>query len=343
MKNQELRASLIKSGIILILFVFFIYSFAVSDSGGITGTIGSLFSGILFIVGLMIAVSVSVLFIFGIYFGVIYMYDQDTCKTTYAEFRTKLSDLSQSLCGQCHSTCSSTGVSVPQDNEDTLAPLKNNQDKLGSQLTALQNSVTSLENSLTTISTSVVAAAQELATLDEKTNSIEEALESKANTDSISDATKSLSSDITSAQNAIKPLADKIEDLESTLSSLKSEEDDSSGELQKTVDFAISALKDELSTMNTAIKKLSDQPSVVSNTQEAQTEDSDAHRILSYFEKKADEENFISLVSEAVKKGMTYAQVGEFLNDSLSDDASDVIADHPSLTKDYIRICRQNT
>jgi len=40
---------------------------------------------------------------------------------------------------------------------------------------------------------------------------------------------------------------------------------------------------------------------------------------------------------------MTYAQVGEFLNDSLSDDASDVIADHPSLTKDYIRICRQNT
>jgi len=105
--------------------------------------------------------------------------------------------------------------------------------------------------------------------LDEKTNSIEEALESKANTDSISDATKSLSSDITSAQNAIKPLADKIEDLESTLSSLKSEEDDSSGELQKTVDFAISALKDELSTMNTAIKKLSDQPSVVSNTQES--------------------------------------------------------------------------
>jgi len=47
MKNQELRSSLIKSGIILVLCVFFIYSFASGDSGGVTGTIGSLFSRIL--------------------------------------------------------------------------------------------------------------------------------------------------------------------------------------------------------------------------------------------------------------------------------------------------------
>jgi len=342
MKNQELRSSLIKSGILLIVCVFFIYSFAASNSGGITGTISSLFSGILFIIGLTLALAVSVLLLFGIYFGILYMYNKDTCRSTYDEFKNKVMDFLKCLCGSCSTTCHSDDKKTVPANDETLNELKENQQGLRNQLLHLEGSLTHLENSLNSLSASVGANSNTIVSLDERTTTINAVLDDKITADAITESTQPLSNKVDAIQNSIKPLEDKVASLENTLTSLNNDDSDATNQLQRNVDTAINAIRAELDTMNTVIEKLSNLPAEDNSPVDTQSEDDGSHRILTYFNKKSDEKQFISLVTEAVEKGMTYAQIGEFLSDSLSPDASEIIADHPSLTKDFIRICRQN-
>jgi len=337
MKNQELQSSVIKSGIILVLFIFFIYAFAVDGSGGIGGTISSLFSGALFLVGLTLAIVVSIIVMFGIYFGILYMYDQDTCKNTYAELKVKLNDSTKALscCSSLTKCYSKQETAVPVSEED-LRPLKSNQDKLQSQLSGLQTSIAGLEKTLSSFSSSITGATEEIAQLDEKINNTVEELDTKATTSSLEEATKKLSADITAIQASVKPLSDKLTELETALSSLETDEN-GTDTTQDEVNSAIDGIKEELANMKSSIENLASQPAAESNAAD------DRHRILSYFTRKNDEKKFIKQVAEAVSKGMTYAQIDEFLNDSLSAEASGVIADHPSLTKDYIKIARQTS
>ena len=53
-----------------------------------------------------------------------------------------------------------------------------------------------------------------------------------------------------------------------------------------------------------------------------------------------DKELFIAAVEEAVSKEMTYAQIDEFLSEQLAAELYQIIKDHPSLTKDFIRTKR---
>lgn len=336
MKNLELRSALIKSGIILILCIFLIYSFAVEDSGGMTGTLASLFSALSFLIGITLAVTISILMMFGIYFGILYMYDQETCKKTYGEFTTKLQEISKTVASSCSCKCRPAKITLPPLTDDDLKPLRSSNGRLDSQLTALQSSVAALEKTVSTVSSSVVMTAGEIARLDTRANDVDETLNGKATTDLIDEASKKLANDITALQNSIKPLAAKILELESTLAPLAGKGKASEGGSKENVAEDIGEIKDELATMKKVIQALSPQAPETTNT----TEDA-SHRILSYFDDKTDEEMFITRVSEAVDKEMTYAEVGAFLEEKLSTEASTIIAKHPSLTKDYIRTCRQ--
>ena len=343
MKNLELRSSLIKSGVLLALCIFFIYAFAVSDSGGIGGTIGSLISGITFLIGLSIALVVSVVVIFGIYFGILYLYNPDVSKNTYEEFKTLSSSVTANL-------PISTKCCVPKKSEpaapaissEDLQNIEDTQTKLASQLDNVSTTVDTLQKSLDGFTATLSGAKEEIANLEEKAASFEEVLESKAGTETIDASAKKLSSEMESLKGSLKPITDKITGLEESVSSLASQEetDDEDGEdVQALIDKAVNSLQGEIKAVQKEITQLSVAPTQTAKTEE--TVDDATHRILSYFTKKADEKKFVASVKKAVDQEMTYAQVGEFLDDSLSKDASAIIADHPSLTKDYIRTIRQ--
>jgi predicted nucleic acid-binding Zn-ribbon protein len=340
MKNQELKKSLVKSGILSVLLVFFIYAFAVSDSGGIIGTISSLFTAAVFLIGLALAIALCVAVMFGIYFGILYMYDYlhdlNSCKSTYNEFKVQLHDSTKTLsCCPVITKCLSKQATAATVSEEDLHPLRSNQDELKNQLDELQTSVAGLAKNLSSFSSSITGTTEEIAQLDEKMSTIAGELENKATAESVEEATKKLSADITAIQGAVKPLSNKLTELETALSSLETEEEGGDG-TQEEVNSAISGIQAELANMKSSIERISSsQPRPESN------EDDDNHRILSRFTNKNDEKKFTTLVTEAVSKGMTYAQIDEFLNDSLSKEASEVIASHPSLTKDYIKIARQ--
>jgi prefoldin subunit 5 len=340
MKNLELRSSLIKSAILLGLCIFFVYAFAANGSGGVFGTIGSLFSGVLFIAGLALAVIVSILVMFGIYFGIIYMYDKDVCRKTYDEFKDKVGGLSNNYAGTLGlKCCSSTGSQTeipPVSSDEDLTLLRSNHDELSGQLTSISDSVDSVEKTCSSLSTSVETLTEELNNLSTRATTIEEELESKAPVSSVEDSTSKLAADISNLEKSFQPLNDKMAELEKALSSFDTTEESTDDSLQKKIDQAVSGLQGELKTLKESIENLN-QP--VKKAQESSGEE-ESHRILSYFANKKDKDQFTSLVEEAVAKEMTYAQAGELLNGSLSAGAAKIIGEHPSLTKDYIKVSR---
>ncbi len=335
MKNLELRSSLIKSGLLIGLFIFLIYAFAVDGSGGIGGTFASLFAGITFLIGLSIAVVVSVVIMFGVYFGILYLYNPAVSAKTFAELKVNISNVSEQLCScESCSVSATTPDTVPVITGDDLQPLQATQDSLAGQLAKVGSSVDSIQKTLAELNASIETTQQNIDTIGEKTAAIEEELGNKASTDAINDASKKLTADISAIKTSVQPLNDKIASLEETVS----EKDDTSG--TEETNKAIAALQKELEALK---KKLAEKEAKAESTVKSDketTEEAD-HRILSYFTKKADEKKFVALVKDSVDQDMTYAQVDEYLNKSLSKAAAKVISEHPSLTKDYIRECRQ--
>ncbi len=336
MKNLELRSSLIKSAIFLLLCVFFIYAFAASDSGGVTGTISSLFSGAVFLVGLVLALAVSVALMIGLYFGILSLYNKKVCKKTYDEFKTSLSESSGPLTHYFASTCCRAHAGPKKISEEDIAPLRDQQNVLNNQLSAIKQSVDSLEQTVTTLSSSVTGIAGEINTLATKAKTVEEDLEGKASTATIDESMQKLTGEISSIQNSVKPLTEKLTELENSIASMTDEDEEEGVDLQELVNNAVSGLQEELAAVKASVVTLS----TASQEEEVESEET-SHRILTYFANKKDEKQFAALVNKAVGKEMTYAQIGEFLNDSLSAENAEIIADHPSLTKDFIRICRQ--
>ena len=338
MKNQELRSSLIKSGVILTLCIFFIYAFAADDSGGVTGTIASIFSGILFLVGIVLAVGVSVFVMFAIYFGILYLYNKETCKKTFDEFKPQLTATLASCKLSCPSRCHISSETEADASEETLRDLQTKQDTLEAKLAAIQNSVNGIETTLSTVSSSVVIASGDIAKVDERITLIAEELETRVTTENMNSISAALEKELSALKNAVSPLGTTLSQLTNDVTELqKQADDDGDNDIQTLLDAALSPVKKDIE----AIQKVLEQATQESGVEEETPDSENRHRILTYFEKKSDENKFVRLVSEAVAKGMTYAEAGEYLSDSLSAAASEVIADHPSLTKDYIRTIRQ--
>lgn len=339
MKNQELRTSLIKSGVILTLCVFFIYAFAASDSGGVWGTIGSIFSGILFVIGLILAVTASIFVMFAIYFGILYMYNKETCKKTFEELKPQLMDTLNSLNISCPSKCFHSGNEPSSNSGQQLSAIQDRQNTLDSKLQTIQDNVDNLDTTLSTVSSSVVIASSEIAKLNERITLLANALEDRVTTETINNISAALEKELSVLKKTVHPLGEQISELASDFSSLQ--EDDSSKapreDIKTAIDSLVTPLREELATVKKDLTALSTR----SPDDTTEKPESSSHRILSYFENKNDEKKFVTLVAEAVQKGMTYSEAGEFLNDSLSPQAAEVIADHPSLTKDYIRTIRQ--
>jgi predicted nucleic acid-binding Zn-ribbon protein len=333
MKNLELRSSLIKSGLLLGLFIFLIYAFAVDGSGGIGGTFASLFAGITFIIGLSIAVVVSVVVMFGVYFGILYLYDPAVSAKIFAEFKENISSVSGQLCSCSSCGTSETATEIPSNE---LQPVQSAQDELAMQLSGIGSNVDTMQNMLAELKTSLKSTQDSIEALNEKTAAIEEELGSKATADAIDEASKSLTGEIGAVKSSVQPLNDKISALEKTVSEI----DTTAGNDE--TNNAIEILQKNLEALK---KKLAEKEAKAESDAQPVNESTDDsnHRILSYFTKKADEKKFVSLVKDSVNQDMTYAQVDEYLTSSLSKAAAKIISEHPSLTKDYIRECRQKS
>ncbi len=155
---------------------------------------------------------------------------------------------------------------------------------------------------------------------------------------------------------------DALQKLSKVLTGLETKVDDAHGKLQDissekllgdlpgrvtSIEAKDVASKDDIKPIVDLVERLQTeiQDSIVGLAQSKEENedvyDQDAHRLFSYFEDVADQEKIQLLVEETLKKDMTYAQVMNHLVKEMGAEKGQIISEHPSLAKDYIRQTRR--
>lgn len=98
------------------------------------------------------------------------------------------------------------------------------------------------------------------------------------------------------------------------------------------------SLQDELAQIEVSVP-VEDRPA---QKDSAPDEDLVEHRLFAYLKNTAMQEKVAKLVTETLGKKMSYAQVMDHLVKQTKGKTAEIIAAHPSLTKEYIRYRRNN-
>ncbi len=351
MKTNELRKPLIQTAVVLTAIVFLISMVGGSESTSFFGMIGSILSGILhtvlLIIGLAIALVFSIACLIGIFFGAVALYSVEDTKRLFGQFlenckRVKAnytcSEYTPCACEsptekveptalQTEETASTEtaspeavesmsvtpAVPAPADNSKEIEELR---DKLDNGLSEIHALLSDIKKKESTIEESIAGLSQQIegkadAELSERLSGI---IESQEKADSVSAAS---SKRLDTIESSLTGQSTAATDLVKQLTNLQKSVEDANAEINQ-------------------LQELVTSPSAMEE-QSVEAED-DEHRIFSYLESGKDRQLFSNTIEEAIQKDMTYAEIDTFLTEKLSKEVDAIIKDHPSLTKDYIRL-----
>ncbi len=359
MKPNRLRAPLINSAILLVVCSLLVYFTLTTAEGSIWSSIGAIFTLFFRIaqlaVGLALGLLVCLAVLIGIFLGAVALFDGASASRMYEGLRQTLLNWLAPVLGLLSS-----------DSED----------KLQAELSDLSRSLKTDFSQMIGSARRELSAAQgelvaKVSALQGKVRAAEESAEEKASSEQLEAVTADVTAvteALTATEGKIKTLQDKVEeaikkigavdpgailgDVPARLEKLEQQEAPTPVDLQP-LEQQIAAMQAEIKSLKSALKqaeKTQEQEAVAepataekeADMESAGGSESSEHRLLSYFEKKADREKLAALVAETLKKDMTYAQVTDFLVQNMGKNGGTIISEHPSLAKDYIRQCRRN-
>lgn len=195
------------------------------------------------------------------------------------------------------------------------------------------------------------SAAQEMCTTKQVCDtgiSEEEYTTMKGDLSALQATNKKLQDNVTELESKNGKLTQDMQDLAKMVDDLKESEEkinatlaELSEQVKQDPDAALTEQVKKLEEMYTATNgAIEDLAGKLQALEESGSDDQQGG-IFSYIESKDDQTLFTMAVQEAVSKEMTYAQIDEFLTENLSEELDQIIKDHPSLTKDYIRSMRK--
>ena len=304
MNRNDFRNPLIQSGVVLLVVFLLISIVTNSPSDGFVGStialITGLAKGVLFLIGLSIALVVSILILIGIFIAVTSLHSMDKAKSSFQQTKDSIGTLYEKV-GRSRKKESQPGehrvqsspvapTRQPADTKDPVPPkeLVQNKDSASLQMTELVELTGNLSHNIASLQKQVVA-------LEEKLDRFETEYQSPEKSESPTD----------------EPVAD-TPTLELTINNFNDFQQSVTNELK------------ELRTALSALDEKTSMPEVVSG-------------ILSYIDKPEDRETFSKKAEEVVARGMTYAQADAFFKKSLAPKVYKSLASHPRLTKDFIR------
>jgi len=373
MKPNVLRAPLINSAIVLVIFSLLVYFTGSSAEGSVWAAIGTIFvtalKSIQWLIALAIGVAVCLAVMIGIFLGAVAMINPSSSSRMYDGLRLTLIDWFQPLVTmlksdhdeQLSSTLDSFGSDLKKEiNADIQAAqtiLKKNLGELASQISRISSRLTALEETAAGL-----AASEQVDTLAEE---VKGAVESAA-------AIKTeLKGELDSLKNTAEQTAKQVQEVsgEAILGELPARiealEQQEIPEPPPAVDLSplqqdITALQAELSSVQQkaeealqAATEAARQPAPApqkeapakENNEKKASNDAEAgeHRIFSYFDDPADKKKVADLVASTRKKDMSYKQVMDFIAKELGGAKGKIITSHPSLSKDYIRQYRRSS
>jgi len=297
MKNNEFRAPLIQSGVLLVAIVLIISMVPSGEGMGVGGFIGAAVSGffnlILFLIALTLAIGISVVVLIGIFIGAIALQSPEKASSLYRATKQSFANILQNaVAGSQTTDTSDAGIS--QEEYDIM---KN-------QFVSLQDANQKLQN--------------DVSTLNSKNKKLQEDLHG-----------------LTLMVDELKEAEAKINELIHNLSA-KVDEDPDSGLKEQ-----ILKLEEMYAKTNESIATLAGRIEAIESASAKPAVDIQSAGIFQYMESEDDKKLFADKVLEGVSKELTYAQFDSFLSESLPAELDQIVKDHPSLTKDYIRSMRK--
>ncbi len=330
MKRDDLQKPLVQSALVL-LAVFLLIGFvagssADSISGGITSMFKGIFLTILFVVALILAVVISIALLVGIYLAAIALYSPQAAGDSYHKLLAYLkeygSSWSESLQKRMarsksknssstpHTTVSSPTVHVSEKTK-TSYPTEDTDRRLSEEISKIDTSLTHLKEQNKNIS----AAVSEL----ETTISEMPVEEVSTTTLKLSVRQEELAASLAECQSRLDEMSSTLQQNETAMGQQKKQ-------LQEALE-KIEALTSEIDALRPEIQS-AEKPS-----QQPEEEP----RIFAYIERQQSRKQFTDLVDEALAEDMTYAEIDDFLSQSLPPEIDTVLKEHPTLTKDFIR------
>lgn len=343
MKNNMFRAPLIKSAVLLAAFSLIIFLTVSSPGGSVWGSIGAIFYTIFkaaqLAVGLILALLVCFAVLTGIFFGCVAMVSSENAVKMYNQLHRFVRDKFHSVqslirMGDKTKSPDFSGADSPSQVNEMSMHMDNSLEDIRKSQSSIEEKVLTLQSRVerTEQDESVTKLSDWLRSEEDKTKKVQallelfdqQVLQLKKQAADMTEKLESISSDF-----SLNELMGRIETLE------QSNTDCFSGIslLQEKVD----SLSKELAATRTIHSESLQEKEEISSTQEV----SDEHRLFSYIENPQDKEKIRQFAAEALNQEMTYTQATEHISKNVSQKTAKVIADHPSLTKEYIRQCRK--
>lgn len=301
MSNYQLRKPLIQAGAVLATFlIFFLFVSSAHPTGffeGLGAVIVGTFKSILFIIGLSIGLTVTIGALVAIFFAALFLYSPELTSRIYKEFKERLFETIDECKDCCTCQCSDKRPS-------TRIPVE--------KLEELQKSLQTATSQKLTLQKSVDSLKMQVQTANNEISKVKSSLNDETA------AKDELNAELLAAMESISELTGKLESQEATSKSLAEE--------KTALTAKASELEAQAKEFEEKVKEL-----------EEELDKAPEAGIFSYMESEEDKDLFVEKIDEALEQEMTYALIDTFLTEELSADLDQIIKDHPSLTKNYIR------
>ena len=301
MNRNDFRNPLIQSGILL-LCAFILISIVVnSPANGFFSGIAAIFiaiiKGVLFIFGLSIALVLSIAVLVGIYLAATYFYSSDKAGVLLNQLKEKSTSF--------YSKVSKCKIKRVQDDKvsENAQPDQVAQPETTTKVSEsplLDNRITAVEQQIDQLRTSIKKNHGFISSIQLDFEKFKK------------DRPKVPVDHESKTENSNGALDNYSETINTITRRLEKNE--------QQIDVALQSLKKEI----TELREKTVVPEMVSG-------------ILSYIDTPADREKLTKKVEEAVSRGMTYSQADELFKKSLPAKIFKILAEHPRLTKDFIR------
>jgi hypothetical protein len=381
MKTNQLRFPLISSAIILSVFSLLVYFTLTSPGGSVINSFGSIFVLIFrtahTAIGLALGLIICLTVLTGIFLGAIAIVSRPAASRMYEGLRQNilrwlapLAGLLKSNDGEKLQTELTTfGDTLKTDFIRLISPVRQ---ELATAEEAFEGKVKALRGKLSEVEETIAdkASAEQLETVTAEVTAVSETLSgTEANIKTLAakveqavqqagavDAEKilgdvparleTLEQQEPAAPVDLQPLEEKISDLQAEMNKATKPLEEKIAALTAEIDALKTARAKQQAVEKPAVQgKAAAAPAKKKEVKKAEVKaapkkDSE-HRLLSYFTKKDDKKKLEELVTQTLKKDMTYAQITKFLVKEMGEKGGKIISEHPSLAKDYIRQCRR--
>jgi len=317
MNRNDFRNPLIQSGIVLLVVFLFISIVANSPAEGFFGSIFALVSGLikglLFVVALSIGLIFSIAVLVAIFIMAVSFHSVEKARLLFEQLKTGLVALYCKMRGCDNSPAPEAQVSAkpPAAAEQSIPPevpeaVETTDQKPFEEESAQEAEarIALLEKQIGTIQSSLSSAEKQLTVLQSLADENQ-----KAVLDQMVETLNSLETSSAELAARVQSQSEELAAAEERLSTLEKSGTPNLDELRQEIE---------------ALHKKTSVPEVVSG-------------ILAYIDTQEEREALTEKAEEAVSRGMTYAQTDEFFKKSLPVNVHKALADHPRLTKDFIR------